>query len=177
MTGVMAGRLTEEVARGLLVEPEKHLPALLAQAQVDTMDAVMQHIYGSLPQLIQNLTQQSTHAQAAEQEFYSAWPALNNPANPQFKQVVESAIRTYRTLNPKAPKEEIVRAAGLQAMITLRLPLPAELFAPQPPAAPATPPSFAHAAPSAAAPVPAAPGSNSNPFVLLNQEFDHEERG
>jgi len=156
------------------VEPEKHLPAILANLQVDTMDAVIQHIYSSLPQLIQNLTQQSSAAQEAEGAFYKAWPTLNDPSKPQYKTVVENAIRGYRQLNPKAARDEIIRAAGLQAMITLRLPLPAELFAPQP-VAPATPaPSFAHAAPSAAAPAPA-PSGPTNAFVLLNQEFDREE--
>lgn len=173
--GVYSSRITEEVARGLLVEPEKHLPAILANLQVDTMDAVITHMYSSLPALIQNMTQQSTAAATAEQEFYKAWPALNNPAQPTYKQVVENAIRGYRQLNPKASREEIVRAAGLQAMITLRLPLPAELFAPQPPAQPAAPASFAHAAPSASAPAPQVPGT-PNAFQLLNEEFDREER-
>lgn len=139
------------------------------------MDAVIQHIYASLPQLIQNVTRQSSAAQEAEGAFYRAWPTLNDPSKPQYKQVVENAIRGYRQLNPQAPREEVIRAAGLQAMITLRLPLPPELFAPQPPAPPAAPQTtFAHAAPSAAAPAPAAPGP-TNPYILLNQEFDRDE--
>ena len=174
LTGVFQSRLTEDVARGLLVEPEKHLPAILAAAQVDTMDAVIQHMYASLPGLIQNLTQQATVTQQAENAFFQAWPALNQP---QYKQTVEHAIRSYRSLNPRAPRDEIIRAAGLTAMITHRLPLPPELFAPQAPVAPVVPaPSFSHAAPSASAPV-APPAGTNNPFVLLNEDFDREERG
>lgn len=174
LTGVFASRIPEEIARGLLIEPEKHLPSILANLQVDTMDAVINHMYASLPGLIQQHTRQSTAAVEAENEFFRAWPQLNQPAQPSFKPVVENAIRMYRQLNPKAPKDEVIRAAGLQAMITLRLPLPAELFAPQPQPA-AAPASFAHAAPSASAPAPV-PGAPANAFQLLNEEFDRDER-
>jgi hypothetical protein len=167
--------MTEDIARGLLVEPGTHLPAILANLQVDTMDAVIQHMYASLPGLIQNLTKASTAAQENENAFYQAWPALKG--NPEFSPVVENSIRAYRQLNPKAPREEIIRAAGLAAMITLRLPLPAELFAPPPPAAPVAPTaSFAPAAPGASTPTPPAPAGNQNAFTLLNEEFDREER-
>lgn len=174
LTNVYASRFSEDVSRGLLVEPEKHLPAILANLQVDTVDMVVQHVYSTLPTLIQNLTRQSTAIQEAEGEFFKAWPALNNPAQPTYKATVENAIRGYRQLNPKASKEEVIRAAGLQAMILLRLPLPTELFAP-PPAQPPAGTSFAHAAPAASTPVPPAPGER-NAFALLNEEFDREEQ-
>lgn len=164
--------MTEEVARGLLVEPERHLPAILANLQANTMEAVIQHIYSSLPGIVTSLTQQSSATRQSEEEFFGQWPALNNP---ESKTVVSHAIQTYRALNPAATKQEIIRAAGLSAMITLRKPLPAELFAPQPPAPAPAAPGFAHAAPAASAPRPVA-GGETNPFALLNEEFDRDER-
>jgi hypothetical protein len=166
LTGQYSSGFTEDVARGLLVEPEKHLPAILANLQVNTMEMVIQHMYASLPQLIQTMTQQSSEAERAENEFYKQWPALKTQES--YKPVVENAIRTYRALNKGATRDESIRAAGLAAMITLRLPLPQELFAPQPPAAPVVPaPTFAHAAPSAATPTPPAARPLSA-FQLLN---------
>lgn len=173
ITGVFQSRLTEDVARGLLVEPEKYLPAILAAAQVDTMDTVMNHIFAALPQVVENLTRQKSAASEAEGEFFKAWPALNKP---EHKPIVERAIRGYSQLNPQSTKEERIRAAGLQAMITLRLPLPAELFAPPPAPVAAPASSFAHAAPSASTPSPA-PQQTPSAFALLNEEYDREERG
>lgn len=165
--------LTEEQSRGLLVEPEKHLPAMLANMHVNIVDAVVGSIYARLPETVRALTQQGTAVQEAQNEFYRVWPQLRE--KPEYEPKVEEAIRAYRQLNPKAPREEVIRAAGLTAMISLRLPLPKELFD-APPTPPQPAPGFVPVAPAAGGGVPQAkpqPGA----FELLNQEFDREEHG
>lgn len=168
--------LSEDQTRGLMVEPEKHLPGMLAQMHVNIADSVIQAVLNNLPGMVTNLTQQTTAAQRSQEEFYGTWPALREAAakSRDVERLVVSAITAYRQLNPKATKEEVIRAAGLQAMITLRLPLPAELFA-QPANPSPVPPGFQHAAPGAGGtpPVP----QPQNPFQLLNREFDEEEQG
>jgi hypothetical protein len=162
----------------MLVEPEKHLPGMLANMHVSIADSVIQAVMQNMPGMVTNLTKQTSEAQRAQDEFYGAWPALREAAarNPEHEKLVTSAIIAYRQLNPKATRQEIIQAAGLQAMISLRLPLPPELFN-SPAAAPApVAPGFQHAAPGAGGmPIPAKP--NPNAFQLLNQEFDDEERG
>jgi hypothetical protein len=168
--------LPDDLARGMLVEPEKHLPGMLASMHVNIADSVIQAVMQNLPGMVTNLTKQTSEAQRAQDEFYGVWPALREAAmkNPEHEKLVTSAILAYRQLNPKATRQEIIQAAGLQAMISLRLPLPAELFNAPAPAAPVAP-GFQHAAPGAGGmPVPAKPTPNA--FQLLNQEFDDEER-
>lgn len=160
----------------MLVEPEKHLPGLLASMHVNIADAVIHAVMGNLPGMVTNLTKQTTEAQRSENEFYGMWPALRDAAgkNKEHEKIVVNAITAYRQLNPKASKDEIMRAAGLQAMIMLRLPLPADLFA-APPQPSQLAPGFQHAAPGAGGgPIPAKP--DQNPFQLLNSELDEEER-
>lgn len=163
--------LTEDMARQVMVEPEKVLPEMFARVQMNTAEMVASHIYASLPALIQQHLQVGTVAQQNERQFFDTWPELAK--KPEYRATVENAIRTYRQLNPKATKEEVVRASGLAAMITLRLPLPQNLFV-EPPAPVAPAPSFAHAAPAASAPAPV-PMKHGNAFTQLNEEFDREE--
>jgi hypothetical protein len=164
--------LTDEQTRGILVEPEKHLPSLLANLHVNVADHVIQTIMKSLPDVVSNMTQQTTQMHQAQQEFYTAWPSLKEE---KYVPMIASAIRAYRALNPKASRQEVIRAAGLNALITLRLPIPRELL--MEPAAPLPEPaSFVHAAPGAGGPPPASP-QPQNPFQLLNEELDREDRG
>lgn len=164
--------LTDEQTRGILVEPEKHLPSLMANMHVEIADAVINTVMQSIPGVVTNLTKQSQAVQEAEREFFATWPTLSDV---KYANTVASAIRAYRAVNPQASRQEVIRAAGLHALISLRLPIPQELFAQPTPPAP-QPSGFTHAAPGAGGPPPAAPQPN-NPFQLLNSEFDREERG
>jgi len=155
-----------------MVEPEIHLPAMLANAHVEIADAVISTIMQSLPGFVQNLTKQTTAVQEAEREFFSTWPMLQKK---EYQAMVADSIKAYRAVNPRAPREEVIRAAGLTALISLRLPIPPDLLV-QPPAPtePVALAGFTHAAPNAGGSLPVTPQS-PNAFQLLNQEFDRED--
>lgn len=164
--------LNEEDARNVLVEPERVLPRLLAQLHVNTVDAVVSAVFSRLPQVVTSISTQANAAREAENEFFGVWPQLRDA---KHRHVVENAIRGYKQLNPKATRQELIRAAGLNALITLRLPIPQELLVAPPPPAPAS--GFSPAAPGGAPATPASGNRPTNPFTLLNEEFDSDERG
>lgn len=162
--------MTEEDARTVLVEPEKVLPRIMANLHANIVDAVVPAIFGRLPQVVQDLSQKANAVRDAETEFFGVWPQLKDK---RFETVVANSIRAYKAVNPQAKRSEIIRAAGLNALISLRLPIPAELLTP---AAPMTheAPGFVPAAPAGGG-VPPAPRSQPNAFQLLNEELDQEE--
>jgi hypothetical protein len=93
---------------------------------------------------------------------------------PKYSKLVQDSIRAYKSVNPQAAREETIRAAGVGALISARLPIPPEILS-QPDPLP-TPPvsSFQPAAPAAGGPPPASPPS-TNAFTLLNREFDDDD--
>lgn len=167
--------IDEATSATLLTEPEKVLPRLAAQIHTAVLESAVQAIVAHLPSIMQAQTERATANTQAEQAFYSQWPGLNKP---EYKQTVWQAVAAYKTLNPSAPRDEVIRAAGLQAMLSLRLPLPRELMQfVDPPAAPVQPASFVPASPVAPGMgTPPAP-SSGNPFETLASEFLMEDRG
>lgn len=162
--------LSEEDARALITEPEKILPKLAAQVHLDVVDSVIGAVMAQIPQIMQTVQKTQAVSQEAESEFFKAWPQLNDS---KYRQAVYSAVATYRALNPKAPRSEVIRAAGLNTMISLRLPLPQELMQFEAPPASA---GFRPAVPGAGVTPTPQPGA-SNPFVALSEEFLHDDHG
>lgn len=170
---VGAYALNAEDSAAILTSPETVVPKMLANLHVNVCDSIIGAIMSRMPDAVQTIMESGRAAREAEDAFYSAWPALKDA---KYKTVVGNAIQAYRALNPRAQRDEMIRAAGLNAMIYSRLPIPPELLAPQPLSQPATPqPSFSPAAPAAGHGSPA-PTKSTNPFVLLNEELDEEDR-
>ena len=157
--------MSDEDAQQMLVEPEKVLPRIAARLHVDIVDTVIAAVMGNLPNALNAIQSQAKVTSEAEDSFYQAWPQLKNPT---YQKTVYDAVAAYRALNPSAPKEDVIRAAGLQALIQLRLPIPPELLQQQTP--PAAPASFTPAAPGSGV-APSSPQGEQNPFVQLSQEF------
>lgn len=172
LTGLYA--LNQEDAANIVAQPETVVPKMLANLHVNVCDAVVNAIMSRLPETVQAVMQQGNTAKEAEDAFFGKWPQLKDT---KYRQTVERAIVAARQVNPAASRDEMIQAAGVQAMIALRIPLPAELFTPPQAAAPTAPavPSFQHAAPAAGGGAPT-PRPSTNPFVLLNEELDAEER-
>jgi len=164
--------LSEDDARAMLTEPERVIPKLAAQLHMDVVDTVINAVFSRLPAIVHGVQQSSAANRTAEDSFFKAWPQLKDP---KHQQVVWSAVANYRALNPQAKMEEVVRAAGLSAMLHLRLPLPAELMQFEQPATPPARP-FTPAAPGAGA-IPTGPSGPMNPFVALSEELLAEDRG
>lgn len=157
--------MSDEDAQRMITEPEAVIPKLAARLHVDIVDTVIAAVMGNLPNAINAIQSQGKASSEAEDAFFQAWPQLKNAA---YQKTVYDSVAAFRALNPRAPRDEVVRAAGLQALIQLRLPIPPELL--QQPSAPATPASFTPAAPGAGG-VPMSPQGDQNPFVKLSQEF------
>lgn len=157
--------ISDEDAQMMLTEPEKVLPKIAAQLHVNVVDTVIAAVMNNLPRAINAIQAQAQVSSESENEFFKAWPQLKKA---EYQATVYDAVAAYRALRPQAPRDEVMRAAGLQAMIALRLPIPPELLT-QAPAATA-PASFTPAAPGSGA-APQAPSGEGNPFVQLSQEF------
>jgi hypothetical protein len=157
----------------MITEPETVIPKLAAQLHVNVVESVVNAVFANMPQVLRQITENQNANSEAERAFYSAWPSLKDP---KHAAVVRSAVATYRQLNPTATRDEVIKAAGLQASISLRLPIPPELF--DSPASAATQPApFVPAAPAAPGVTPQPLSSETNPFSVLAQEFISDDRG
>ncbi|MBM3272842.1 hypothetical protein FJY94_06290 [Candidatus Kaiserbacteria bacterium] len=156
----------------MLTEPELVIPKLAARLHMDVVDTVINAVFSRLPDIVGSVQSQKTANAEAEDEFFKAWPQLKDP---KYQSVVWNAVASYRGLNPQAKRAEVVRAAGLSAMLHLRLPLPASLMQFESPAAPVARP-FTPAAPGAGT-MPAGPSGPINPFVAMSEELLADDRG
>ena len=164
--------MDDESARMMTVQPEAVLPKLAAALHLNVVESVINTIMTRIPEVVRMVQQTEGVAQKNEQAFYSMWPQLNKP---EHAATVYNAVAAYKHINPKASREEVMRAAGLQALISLRLPVPRELFeveAPQQTHAPFQPAAPAGGARGGTTPPP----SNQNPFAVIAEEFVSEDR-
>jgi len=165
--------LNAEDAASILTQPEVVVPKMLANLHVQVCDSIISAIMSRIPETVEMTMQQGRAARDAEDDFHKAWPMLKDA---KYRETVGRCIQAYRAVNPRASREETIRASGLNALITLRIPIPQELLA-QPAPQPSMPAaSFQPAAPAGGGALPI-PAKTNNPFVLLNEEFDKEERG
>lgn len=132
--------LSEDDAARFAVEPEKVLPKLAGNLAVDVFEATVRTVMAQIPQIVQQMTQSQSAAQAARDVFFREFPELNRPEYlPTIRQVAEM----YRQMNPKAPYDEAQRAIGKHVSIMLGV-APSQgtspaAAAPPPPPKPATP--------------------------------------
>lgn len=159
--------ITEEDADSFVTDPRTILAKLAANLHVNITEAVTYGLSNLLPQMVGQQLTVRTREEAAEADFFSAWPKLNNEAG---RTTVQQLGRAWRATNPGAKPEEFKRAVGAMAMVALQLPLD-ELIGQTQSAAPAvqTPPP-APAAPGGAAPLPAKAGP-TNIFSQFAEEF------
>lgn len=159
-------QLTQDEARQFAVEPEKTLPALAARLHTNILEAVFAGINQVLPQIIEHQTGTMRVRQEAETKFFGMFPGLKD-----HREKVQEALMFARRQNPQGSTEQVMRAAGVQLLINLGLPLPADAFG----AAPATPPAAAPATPftpaGAGAPRGGGPALPDNPYTQLANEI------
>jgi hypothetical protein len=129
--------LPEDAAR-LQTEPENVLPVLAARVQMSVLDAV----FSTLPQRVHAMI--GLHMKAVEREnsaqdaMFSAYPELKN-----HRDAVLRVGQMYRAANPKATREQAIKAIGDFVMQSLGLTraapaAPAQQPAPTQPFVPAT---------------------------------------
>ncbi len=107
-------QLSEEDAAALNENPAKHLPKLAAKMQYDTMLSTYNALMAAMPSVVNRLISVSNDSASAEEKFFDMWPDLK-----EGRQVAEQAIRAFRSANPRADIETVMKQAGVMAMIQL----------------------------------------------------------
>ncbi|HYE38148.1 hypothetical protein [Methylocaldum sp.] len=131
---VQAYQILPEDAARLQTEPENVLPVLAARVQMQVLDAVFSTLPQRVHAMIGHHIQATEREKAAESDMFTAYPALK-----EHRDAVLRVGAMYRAANPKATRQEAMKAIGDYCVQMLGL-----------------------QAPAAAAPAPAAP---ANPFV------------
>lgn len=153
--------LDDATIEALQTEPATVIPLLMAQATMAAMEATTVAFANMLPGAIMQVTEQQSTFKKNEDDFFGAWPALNKP---EFRGQLDQAGQLYRQLNPRATKEDFIRAVGGAVAASLGIAAPA----PQAQIAPAAPRQAPHSPISASAPRSmGAPQSSENRFASL----------
>jgi len=123
----------------LRTDPATALPKLAAnlhyEVQLSTYNSVMQ----AIPEIIGTILDRRREVDTLETEFRGMYPELHS--KPEYQAAAESSIRAMRAANPQMDMREVLKRAGIMAMLTLGLPIPGQGGAPSPtPSAPAAPP-------------------------------------
>lgn len=166
--------LSPELVEEIQAEPEKTIPKLMARVYLDTVEASTLAIMERLPQIITGQMQRVHEAEAAERDFYAAWPVLNKDTHGA---AVMQLATAYRQLNPNVSKEDFIKFVGSQAVVALGLTQAAAPAAPAAPAA-AAPGAPPHRPLTGVAPAtrPAQPAQVS-PFAQFAEEDLAYDRG
>lgn len=166
--------LSEEEAAALDERPSQVVPKLAAQMQYDAMLSSYNAVMAALPTVIQTYLAANKKADAAQVQFYDAWPDLDQPDRAP---AVSAAIHAYRAANPKAALKDIVKNAGVMAMINLGLdPMVKGATAkPAPVVVPVVTPAVP-VAPGGVSPIPPTPPTDEdeNVFAELTDIFLEE---
>lgn len=157
--------ISEEEGQEIIQEPEKHLPKRLANMHMTIVESVMASLSRTLPQYMQNYSQQQETATTHREKFYTMWPALKEKE--EYQRTATSYAMSMRTQRPDAKPEEIMREAGLAAMIHHKLPLPKEMMGSDEPSPSDVPPKPAAAAGGSPSP---APKKEDNEFAIMATE-------
>jgi len=112
--------LTEEESETLQLEPEKVLPRLAAQLHLNITEALQAGIESQLPRMMQQATIAEQTKEKSVNAFYDAWPDLKGDDK---EATVLRVMKSYRSTNPTATTEQIIREGGVMAMMALQLPI------------------------------------------------------
>jgi hypothetical protein len=110
--------LSEEDAAALDEQPSKAIPKLAGQMMYDTMLSTYNAVLTALPTVVQAQMASARKAEAAQEQFYAAWPDLNNE---KARPAVSAAVHAYRAANPRAGLQEVIKQSGVMAMLNLGL--------------------------------------------------------
>ena len=125
-----------------------------------------------MPTIVSAQLVATKNADAAQGEFYDAWPDLNND---KARPAVASAVHAYRAANPRANLQDVIQQAGVMAMLNLGLdPTAKKKEAAKPPAAKPKKPAKPAGAGSSSPNPPVTGGVEENVFSQLARLHDEE---
>ncbi len=130
--------IPEAEVEALRTNPETALPKLAAKLHYEVQLGVYNSMIQAMPEMIGHIMTQRMEVENLERDFKSMWPQLYE--KPEYDAVAENCIRAIRQVNPKMAMKEVLQKAGMMAMLTLGLPLPAPQGTQQQSVAPAVPP-------------------------------------
>lgn len=105
----------------LRTAPEKALPKLAANLHYEVQLATYNSVMEAMPVMIGHILTQRKAADEAETMFKGMYPRLYE--KPEYEQAAESSIRAMKAANPNMATPELLKRAGMMAMLTLGLPL------------------------------------------------------
>lgn len=156
--------ISPEDATRILTEPEKVFPEMIGRLFVDIYEAVYANVHSQLPGIIAHLNKQQEGVNETRKAFNEAWPALNKA---EYEPVIRQVAQIYHQTNPKASREEAIKAIG--AIVSYQLGIGIQpVNAPATPAVP-RPPIPGGPGPAAG---PAHPGGGSNFFADFSREIE-----
>ncbi len=110
--------LSEEQTAALAVEPEKILPQLAAEIQLNTFEAILTAVTQMLPKQFESYARTRQATEAQRKAFFTEWPELNKPEyGPRITSIADAFMRA----NPKATPKEQRQGIGAMAMYMLGL--------------------------------------------------------
>jgi len=169
--------MTEAESLQLLSDPGTFLPKYQARMWTDMWFAMQTSISQNMPQLIQSNLREVKEQDTYVEEFFTAWPKLNQK---DHGKTVAQVSKVYSQVNPAATEEEVTKFVGMQVMLHHGIApdlVPVETpsgvpAAPVAPLAPVTPP-YQPASVNAA---PAAQQSDSdNVYTAMSEELLEED--
>lgn len=157
--------MSEEQVTRLDTGDASLIPEIAAKVYMDAVTGAVAHMLTSMPQLVQQVLDQSKTDDDFNGKFYAANPGLD-PASHGV--MIQQFGQAYRQVMPQASPEEFIRDVGAQVMVALRIPPPGQ-------------PPLAEASIAAAPPfIPAGTGSQGggivvphiNPFDALTKSME-----
>lgn len=123
-----------ETAQRLQTEPENVLPQLAARVHLEVLDTIMAQLPNRMQSILSHINTYEAREKEASDTFFTAYPDLK-----EHKDAVLRVGQMYRAANPKATKEQAVKAIGDFVRTSLGLTPPAPAVQQAPAAQPFTP--------------------------------------
>lgn len=150
---------SEDQIAAVQTEPEKVLPRMAAQIQVETFENVLNVVMAQIPQIIAMERYRTAQENQYNEQFYGRWPALRDQ---RFNARLQEVALAYRQANPRATPEQAIESIGAMVHVMEGIPV-------QPPASAAAPAAVAPQrtpASSMRPPAPAGVGASARPAAV-----------
>lgn len=113
--------LDEDTIAQLQTEPEVVIPQIASRVYLDAVTMAIGQVQQMMPRLFEQHMSRSSEHQQNEDRFFGEWPQLKD--KPEHRATVQRLGKAYRASNPTATAEQFIRDVGVQAMISLKLPI------------------------------------------------------
>lgn len=128
--------LSEEEVEGVLSDPGKHLPQMMARVHVNAVQGVLRHVAQQMPAMVSGLLRAREENSQREESFFKAWPQLDRTKH--MADIVKVG-QVFRQLNPNATQEDFIKTVGAQVVLAHGLHLQQQQQQQAPPQQPVAP--------------------------------------